>query len=138
MQDSFHLPRQLPLRVRVLEYLKKWEWLVPIKQTEGRYTVSQPLALVLIGVLGTAFFAYYWRSSDKMDQQHDEIIRLQTLLASEEKKNIHQDSLIDQAMNRAINAERSQATLQGKFDQFALTYSIKNANRASVNGGIPQ
>jgi hypothetical protein len=83
--------------------------------------------------MGSAFFAYYWRTSDTMQTQHDNIIRLQTTLDLEKQKNIDQDSKIDQARNYATIADRNQARLEGKFDQFSLQYGIKNAGKP--NGG---
>lgn len=94
-----------------------------VTRADGKYTISQPLALVLIGVLGTAFFAYYWRTSDTMQDQHDKIIRLETTLELEKVKNLDQDSKIDQARATAQIADKNSARLEGKFDQFALQYA---------------
>lgn len=140
-----HLPESLPAKQHWRERLRSWwfrlerEW-ESVKQvvakTEGKYQISQPLLLVFIGVLGTAFFAYWWRSTDTQQLQRDKIIVLETLLQTEREKNIDQDSKIDQARNFATRAGNDVAELKGKFDQFALTYSIKNA--AKTNGGSSQ
>lgn len=127
LQGSLHLPEKLPLWMRIRERLKK-AGLVVAKQ-EGKYTISQPLALVIIGILGTAFFAYYWRTSDVQQAQREEIIILRTQLKAEQEKNVDQDSKIDQARNYATIADKNQARLEGKFDQFALQYGIKNAGK---------
>lgn len=126
LQEVLDAP-QLPLWERI------WSHLV-VTKADGKYTISQPLALVLIGILGTAFFAYYWRTSDIHESQREQIIILRTQLASEKEKNIDQDSKIDQARNYATIADKNQARLEGKFDQFALQYGIKNAGKP-VNGG---
>src|SRR6476660_3112413 len=95
LQDSLHLPERLPLRVRLRLYVKK-EWArVVTKNEQGRYTISQPLALCILGVMLVAGVGAYWRGQD----QHDEIIRLQTKLEIQEKSNIDRDSKIDQAAN---------------------------------------
>lgn len=135
MQGIKHLPDQLPLWFRVREYLRKAWRVVAAKNDQGRYTVSQPLVLVLVGVMGTAFFAYYWRSSDVQQTQRDEIIRLQTKLEAEQTKNIDQEARIDQARATAQIADRNAARLEGKFDQFALQYGIRNAGKAQPQNG---
>lgn len=102
----------------------------------GGYKISQPLALAILGPILAFGAVWYWRSSETIQNQHDEIIRLQTKLELEAAKNIDQDSKIDQARNYATIADKNAARLEGKFDQFALTYSIKNA--AKSNGGAGQ
>jgi hypothetical protein len=120
MQGNLHLPERLPIRVRVVERLKKFGM---VAKQDGRYTISQPLALVIIGVLLTGFYAYYSRSSEKLDTQREEIIVLRTKLELEQAKNADQDSKIDQARATAQIADRNAARLEGKFDQFALQYA---------------
>lgn len=126
-----HMPDQLPLKFRMRERFKKLWGRMVTKNQEGRYTVSQPLALSVLGFILIFGGTWYWRSSDTIQAQHDEIIRLKTMLEMESKKNTDQDSKIDQARNFATNADKNQARLEGKFDQFALQYGIKNAGKAS-------
>lgn len=106
---------------------------LPVLPTIDKATASQPLTLVLIALLSGAFGTYYWTSSAKADKQHDEIIRLQTLLEVSERKNGQQDSLIDQAMNRAVNAEKANVSTNAQFETFALMFGIKNAPKLNFN-----
>lgn len=124
MQENLlHMPDRLPLWVWLKLWLEKRGLLVAPTRQEGRYSISQPLVLVMVGILGTAFFAYWWRSSDVQQIQRDEIIRLQTRLDLEKEKNLDQDSKIDQARATAQIADKNAARLEGKFDQFALQYA---------------
>lgn len=132
LQNSLHLPDKVPLWNRIFERLKKHG---VVTKNEGKYTISQPLALVIIGVMLTAFYAYYSRSSDKMDQQREEIIILRTQLKMEQEKNIDQDSKIDQARATAQVATTTAARLEGKFDQFsAQVYTGKKKLNPDLEG----
>lgn len=123
LQESLHLPDRLPLLVWLREWFKKgWLLVAPLKQ-EGKYAISQPLALVILGVLGSAFFVYDSGKSDTAQKQHDEIIVLRTQLAAEEKRNAAQDIEIGVARATAQIADKNSARLEGKFDQFALQYA---------------
>jgi hypothetical protein len=124
-----HLPDRLPLRIRVRERIKKAANVVVTKNEQGRYSVSQPLALSVLGFILVFGGAWYWRSSDTIQGQHDEIIRLQTRLDLEKEKNIDQDSKIDQARATAQIADKNAARLEGKFDQFAMQYTIGNPKK---------
>lgn len=103
-----------------------WSKLVVKKDLEGRYSISQPLAIAVLGFILLFGGTWYWRSSDKIQEQHDEIIRLQAKLDSEKEKNADQDSKIDQARNYATKAVNDQAHLEGRFEEFSQIYSVSN------------
>jgi len=130
MQENAHLPDNLPWRMVWRERLRKvWAKYVVTKSTEGRYSISQPLALSILGFILVFGGAWYWRSSDKLQAQHDEIISLRTQLAAEKEKNTDQDNKISEARATAQIADRNAARLEGKFDQFSQIYSIGNPKK---------
>lgn len=103
-----------------------WIWkVVMVTKESGRYSISQPLALVILAALLAIGGAAFWRSQD----QHDQIIRLQTALEIREKSDADRDSKIDQARNFAAVASKDAARLEGRFDQFALDYAVNNAGK---------
>ena len=105
---------------------KRWQAMMVIsKDANGKYTISQPLALVLLTIAATIFFGFYYRSSDMIQTQHDEIIRLQTKLEMTEKANVERDSKIAEATNWATSARGDVKHLEGRFEQFALDYAVK-------------
>lgn len=91
------------------------------KSVEGKYTISQPLALCVLGVALVGGVGAYWRSQD----QHDKIIRLETTIELMQKDKASIDSKIDQALNYGQSAKSDVKYLQGKYDQFALDYAVK-------------
>lgn len=79
------------------------------------------MALVLTGIIGTAIvggiFGYLG--------EHDARITMQTELRILKEQKADQDSKIDQARNFATVADKNNARLEGKFDEFSLIYAIK-------------
>jgi hypothetical protein len=134
-----HLPDTLPAKIAWRARLRKiWGQLVVAKSVEGKYTVSQPLALSVLGFILIFGGTWYWRSSDTIQKQNDEIIELRTRLQLEKEKNIDQDSKIDQARATAQIADKNSARLEGKFDQFSQIYAIGNPKKARVQNGDEQ
>lgn len=99
-----------------------------LKEVKGRLNIAP---LVLISILGVAFFLYWQHTAGKQQEQRERILVLETLLRVEREKNIDQDSKIDQARNMASRAGSDYAELKGKFDQFANTYTVNQAVRNS-------
>lgn len=64
----------------------------------------------------------YWKRQD----EHDEVVRLRTILDIVVKDKTQMQSEIDQAANWGQSAKSDIKYLQGKFDQFAQTYSVEN------------
>lgn len=124
-----HLPEKLPVKVAWRDRFRAWGYRVVAKNDPGKYAISQPLALVIVAILGTAFFAYWWRASDVERSQRDEILILKTQLSNEKEKNKEQESRIDQAANWGQSAKGDVKYLQGKFDQFALDYAVKEGRK---------
>lgn len=100
-----------------------------LKEVKERLNIAP---LLLISILGVAFFLYWQHETSKQQAQRERIIVLETLLQAEKEKNVDQDSKIDQARNYATRAESDVAELKGKFDQFANTYTV---NKAVKNNG---
>jgi hypothetical protein len=120
MHETVHLPERLPLKVAWRDRLRAWGYRMVAKNDQGKYSVSQGLALVVIAAVLTFGAASYWRSQE----QHDKIIRLETTIEILEKTNADRDSKIDQATNWGQSAKSDVKYLQGKFDQFALDYAV--------------
>jgi hypothetical protein len=117
-----HLPDTLPAKIEWRDRLRKaWDRFVVTKNVEGKYTISQPLALCILGVMLVAGVGAYWRSQD----QHDKIIKLETTIELMQKNHAAIDSKIDQALNYGQSAKSDVKYLQGKYDQFALDYAVK-------------
>lgn len=126
-----HLPDTLPAKIEWRVRLRKaWDRFVVTKSVEGKYTISQPLALSVLGFILIFGGTWYWRSSDTIQKQNDEIIELRTRLQLEKEKNLDQDSKIDQARATAQIADKNSARLEGKFDQFSQIYAIGNPKKA--------
>lgn len=127
------LPEKLSLKLRWRDRLRKAKEKFVVTKNEGRYSVSQPLALSLLGFMFVFGSAWYWRSTNKIDAQHDEIIRLNTLLTVAETKNKEQDAQIGMAYATAQNADRNLAELKGQFAQFSQIYAISNPRKGDKN-----
>ena len=128
LQDTLdHLPLQLPRDVWWREWAKKLRervkkgWAKVAPKTEGRYSISQALALTIVAASLGFGGTMYWRSQE----QHDKIIKLETTVEILQKANTDRDAKIDQAMNWGQSAKSDVKYLQGKFDQFALDYAVK-------------
>lgn len=97
-----------------------------VKRSEdGHYTVSKGVA----GLFISAFLSVAVMAGLGLLWQRDEIVRLRTIQEMQEKTNADILSKVDQARNYATIADKNAARLEGKFDQFALQYGIKNANK---------
>lgn len=129
MQEIEHLPERLPWRLRWKAYLTKASYLVVRKQTDGTYSISRATA----GLFISAFLSMLIIGGLGLLSQRDEIVRLRTLQEVQDKTNADMLSKIDQAKNTAMIADRNSARIEGKFDQFALTFSIKNADKAKLH-----
>lgn len=129
LQDSRHLPDKLPWRLRWKSRLTKASGLVVRKQSDGTYSISKATA----GLFISAFLSVLILGAMGLLSQRDEIVRLRTLQEVQDKTNIDMLSKIDQAKNTAMIADRNAARIEGKFDQFALTFSIKNADKAKLH-----
>ena len=98
------------------------------KTDDGNYTVSKGVA----GIFIAAFISIAVTGTYGLLAQRDEIVRLRTLQEIQDKTNADMLSKIDQAKNTAMIADRNAARIEGKFDQFALTFSIRNADKANL------
>lgn len=119
------LPETLPLKLRLREYLRR-AWFSVTTSKAAAYTMSQPLALCILGVMLTFGGAWYWRSSSVMQEQHDEIIRLKTIVAMQEKRDTEQNEQISSARATAQVAAGKVAELNGRFETFSLIYTVAN------------
>lgn len=129
LHSDEHLPETLPWRLRWKSRLVKASSLVVRKQTDGTYSISKGTA----GLFISAFLSVLVLGCLGLLSQRDEIVRLRTLQEVQDKTNADMLSKIDQAKNTAMIADRNAARIEGKFDQFALTFSIKNADKAKLN-----
>lgn len=123
MQDSVHLPKRLPLGMRLRLRLEKARMVT--KGDSGHYQISKGMAGIFIAVflslLVTGGLGLLW--------QRDELVRLRTIQEMQEKTNADILSKVDQARNFASIADKNAARLEGKFDQFSLQYGIKNRGK---------
>lgn len=119
-----HLPDKLPTKFVWRERLRKiWAYLVVKNTDDGTYRLSKGTAGLFIsaflGVIVLCGLGLLW--------QRDELVRLRTIQEIQDKTNADLHSKVDQARNFATIADKNAARLEGKFDQFALMYGIKNA-----------
>jgi len=130
MQDTLdHLPAVLPRKVWWRSIFQKAGGRVVRKTADGNYQIRKEVAAAFIAAfLGICITGTYGLLS-----QRDEIVRLRTLQEVQDKTNADMLSKIDQAKNTAMVADRNAARIEGKFDQFALTFSIKNADKAKLH-----
>ena len=128
LQEVGHLPDRLPWKLRLKSRLIKASGLVVRKQSDGNYSISRPVA----GIFISAFLSMMVAGGLGLLSQRDEIVRLRTLQEVQDKTNADMMSKIDQAKNTAMIADRNSARIEGKFDQFAQVYSIKNADKAKL------
>lgn len=128
LQETVHLPKKLPWRLRLKSHLVKASSLVVRKTSDGTYSISKGMA----GIFISAFLGIAITSTYGLLAQRDEIVRLRTLQEIQERTNADFISKIDQVGNKAMIADRNAARIEGKFDQFALTFSIKNADKAKL------
>jgi hypothetical protein len=128
LQQIVHLPDSLPWRQRLRLRIQKAVALVVRKTDDGTYQISKGVA----GIFISAFLGVVVAGGLGLLTQRDEIVRLRTLQEIQDKTNTDMLSKIDQAGNKAMIADRNAARIEGKFDQFALTFSIKNADKAKL------
>lgn len=128
MQGVLHLPERLPWRLRFKSHLQKASNLVVSKKDDGAYSISKGVA----GIFIAAFVSMAATGTYGLLAQRDEIVRLRTLQEVQDRTNQDLMSKIDQVRNFTTVNDKNMARIEGKFDQFALTYSIKNADKAKV------
>lgn len=123
-----HLPDELPRKQWWRLLLQKASTHLVRKTPDGVYQISKGTAGIFISaLLGLAVAGGLGLLS-----QRDQITRLQTLQEVQEKANLDMASKLDQVRNFATVNDRNMARIEGKFDQFALTFSIKNVDKAKV------
>jgi hypothetical protein len=99
-----------------------------VQKKPGGITVRDWIAGALLATSLTFTANLYWKRQD----EHDELIRLRTLMEVSEKNNTERDLRIETARNFATVADKNVTRLEGKIDQFMQIYSIKNASKANL------
>ena len=91
------------------------------KDENGRYSISRQMGVVLVGVLGTASVMAYFGYQGERDAR----IRVETRVELLEKDKDELKIKIEEARNYATVADKNNARLEGKFDEFSTIYAIK-------------
>lgn len=94
----------------------------------GHFTIREGIIYAILGTSLTFGVTNYWKRQD----EHDELIRLRTVIEISEKTNSERDLRIETARNFATIADKNVTRLEGKIDQFMQIYSIKNAHKANL------
>jgi hypothetical protein len=102
--------------------------LMVTKKTGGTFTVRDWIGGGLLAACLTFTANLYWKRQD----EHDELIKLRTVVEITEKTNAERDLRIETARNFATIADKNVTRLEGKIDQFMQIYSIKNADKAKL------
>lgn len=121
MQGTLHLPAHLPVKLVWRDRMRKW-WSAVVAKGQGKFSIREGVAYAFLAAALAFGVQSWWRGQD----QHDEIIRLQTKLEMTAQENIKQDDQISQARATAQIADRNAARLEGKFDQFSQIYTVAN------------
>jgi hypothetical protein len=123
-----HLPLDLPRKQWLKTTLQKVSGRMVRKTPDGSFQVNKAVA----GIFISAFLSLLITGGLGLLWQRDEIVRLRTLQEVQDKTNADMLSKIDQAKNTAMIADRNAARIEGKFDQFAQVFAIKNADKAKL------
>jgi len=94
----------------------------------GSFTIREGVIYAILGVSLSFGVTNYFKRQD----EHDEVIRLRTVVEIQEKTNSERDLRIETARNFATIADKNVTRLEGKIDQFMQIYSIKNADKAKL------
>lgn len=95
---------------------------------KGSFTIRDGIIYAILGTSLTFGVSNYWKRQD----EHDEVIRLRTIVEIQDKANSERDLRIETARNFATVADKNVTRLEGKIDQFMQIYSIKNADKAKL------
>jgi len=99
-----------------------------VQKKPGTFTIRDGIIYAILGTSLTFGVTNYWKRQD----EHDEVIRLRTIVEIQEKNNSERDLRIETARNFATIADKNVTRLEGKVDQFMQIYSIKNASKANL------
>lgn len=94
----------------------------------GTFNIREGIIYAVCGVALSFGVTNYF----KRQEEHDELIRLRTVVEITEKTNAERDLRIETARNFATVADKNVTRLEGKIDQFMQIYSIKNADKAKL------
>lgn len=128
MQEVLHLPRSLPLRMRLREYLwKGWE---PITVNKSIDSITMPkwIAIGILGAVLTFGIQSWWRASD----QRDMLIELRTeLRMTKEREAERAKELKEQAdINKVYidNMTSQLNVIKGMLSQQQINAAEKRSN----------
>jgi len=97
-------------------------------KASGSFSIRDGIIYAILGTSLSFGVTNYWKRQD----EHDELIKLRTLVEISEKTNTERDLRIETARNFATIADKNVTRLEGKIDQFMQIYSIKNADKANL------
>ena len=99
-----------------------------VQKKASTFTIREGFIFAILAASLSFSVTNYWKRQD----EHDEVIRLRTLVEVLEKTNSERDLRIETTRNFATVADKNVTRLEGKIDQFMQIYSIKNANKANL------
>ena len=99
-----------------------------VQKKASTFTIREGFIFAILAASLSFSVTNYWKRQD----EHDEVIRLRTLVEVLEKTNSERDLRIETTRNFATVADKNVTRLEGKIDQFMQIYSIKNADKANL------